>query len=54
VQHVPATFTKLLAERLSAQSAIQVSEGGEGGVLTAGKAWIAPGDYHMTLAHNGK
>lgn len=53
VQHMPAMFTKLLAERLSTQTAIQVSEGVDGGILTAGKAWVAPGDHHMTLARKG-
>ncbi len=53
VQHMPAMFTKLLAERLSTQTALQVSEGVDGGMLTAGKAWIAPGDFHMTLARKG-
>ena len=53
VQHMPPMFTKLLAERLSTQSAIQVREGSEGGILTAGKAWVAPGDYHMTVVRKG-
>src|SRR5437879_5222740 len=43
VQHMPPMFTRLLAERLSAQYAIRVQEGCSGGVLQPGQAWIAPG-----------
>ena len=53
VQHMPRLFTRFLAERLDKQSAIQVREGEEGGVLKPGEAWIAPGDFHMTLAKDG-
>jgi two-component system chemotaxis response regulator CheB len=49
VQHMPPMFTRLLAERLSAQFAIPVQEGASGTVLEPGKAWIAPGDYHMAV-----
>jgi two-component system chemotaxis response regulator CheB len=49
VQHMPATFTKLLAERLAAKSEIQVHEGTPGQTLRPGHAWIAPGDSHMIL-----
>jgi len=53
VQHMPRPFTRLLAERLAKQSTIPVREGEEGGVLKPGEAWIAPGDFHMTLARDG-
>jgi two-component system chemotaxis response regulator CheB len=53
VQHMPPMFTRLLAERLSAQSAITVEEGRLGGVLRPGHAWVAPGDFHMTVARDG-
>jgi two-component system chemotaxis response regulator CheB len=49
VQHMPPMFTKLLAERLTSQSALKVAEGKTGDVLRAGHAWIAPGDFHMTV-----
>ena len=49
VQHMPPVFTKLLASRLAAKSSIEISEGVEGGKLHSGKAWIAPGDYHMAI-----
>ncbi len=53
VQHMPPMFTRLLAERLTAQSAIRVQEGTSGGVLQPGQAWIAPGDYHMIVVRDG-
>jgi two-component system chemotaxis response regulator CheB len=52
-QHMPPMFTRLLAERLSAQSAVRVQEGCSGGVLQPGQAWIAPGDHHMIVARDG-
>jgi two-component system, chemotaxis family, protein-glutamate methylesterase/glutaminase len=53
VQHMPPVFTRLLAERLASLSAIAVQEGVAGGALCAGKAWIAPGDFHMAVARHG-
>jgi two-component system chemotaxis response regulator CheB len=53
VQHMPPMFTRLLAERLSAQSPIRVQEASSGTVLKPGQAWIAPGDYHMIAVRDG-
>lgn len=53
VQHMPRLFTKLLAERLSSKSQIPVSEARPGDVVMAGKAWLAPGDYHMVVKRVG-
>jgi two-component system chemotaxis response regulator CheB len=50
VQHMPAIFTRFLAERLASRSEIRVQEGEAGGALEPGKAWIAPGNYHMTVS----
>jgi two-component system chemotaxis response regulator CheB len=52
-QHMPPIFTRFLAERLASHSQIRVEEGQAGGVLEPGKAWIAPGNYHMTVARIG-
>jgi two-component system, chemotaxis family, protein-glutamate methylesterase/glutaminase len=53
VQHMPPMFTRLLAERLSAQSPIRVQEASSGAVLKAGEAWVAPGDHHMIVTRDG-
>jgi two-component system chemotaxis response regulator CheB len=50
---MPPMFTRLLAERLSAQSPLRVEEGRSGGVLRPAHAWVAPGDYHMAVAREG-
>lgn len=49
VQHMPPMFTRLLAERMAAKFAWKTQEGRTGDVLQSGHAYIAPGDYHMTL-----
>ncbi len=48
-QHMPPTFTSLLAVRLSAKSAIPVRECQSGELLTPGCVFIAPGDFHMVV-----
>jgi two-component system chemotaxis response regulator CheB len=49
VQHMPPDFTARLAERLAAKSRIAVCEGADGQQLTPGRAWVAPGNYHMAI-----
>jgi two-component system, chemotaxis family, protein-glutamate methylesterase/glutaminase len=53
VQHMPRLFTKLLAERLSSKSQIPVQEARHGEIVTPGRVWIAPGDYHMVVKRLG-
>src|SRR5271154_3114867 len=53
VQHMPAIFTRLLAERLASRSAIPVEEGRSGVVLSPGHAWIAPVNFHMQVIGAG-
>src|ERR1700733_6789717 len=53
VQHMPPIFTRLLAERLASQSEIPVAEGSGGVDLTPGSAWIAPGNFHMSVPRAG-
>ena len=54
VQHMPPVFTRFLAERLSHLSKITVREGEEGGLLEPGVAWVAPGNFHTVLRHDGE
>src|SRR5262249_45046437 len=53
VQHMPAMFTRLLAERLSAEFPIRVQESESGSLLQPGQAWIAPGNHHMIVVRDG-
>jgi two-component system, chemotaxis family, protein-glutamate methylesterase/glutaminase len=53
VQHMPASFTRLLAARLDTLTPLSVQEGKEGEVLEMGQVRIAPGDYHMTVTRHG-
>lgn len=53
VQHMPASFTKLLAERLAARSTLKIKEAVNGEIISAGQVYIAPGDYHLTLVRDG-
>ena len=48
-QHMPPTFTPILAEHLSRASGKVCAEACEGETLTAGRVYVAPGDWHMTV-----
>jgi two-component system chemotaxis response regulator CheB len=50
VQHMPPVFTKVLAQRLAASSALDIREAANGDRLAKGRVLIAPGDYHMRIA----
>jgi len=55
VQHMPAAFTKSMAERLNWSTKIQIHEAQDGEIIQPGHGYIAPGDYHMTVdVHNDK
>ena len=53
VQHMPPGFTKSLSERLNSLSALAVKEAEQNDILSPGKVFIAPGDYHMILEREG-
>ncbi|MDX2144384.1 MAG: chemotaxis response regulator protein-glutamate methylesterase [Rhodospirillaceae bacterium] len=46
-QHMPATFTTILASHISSLSGFQASEGKQGELLVGGRVYVAPGDFHM-------
>ncbi len=54
VQHMPPMFTRIFAERLNTQIALDVREAVVGEVLTPGRVWVAPGDFHMTVVRDGQ
>lgn len=49
VQHMPANFTRLLADRLDSKCDLKIKECENGEVLLPGHVYIAPGDYHMVV-----
>ena len=49
VQHMPAGFTKSLAERLNELSKVRVKEAEEGETLEEGVVYIAPGGKHLEV-----
>ena len=53
VQHMPATFTRAFAERLSMLSTVPVKEAEDGETVRAGCVYIAPGGVHMGLKRIG-
>lgn len=52
VQHMPAGFTRSLAERLNSISPLKVKEAEPGDPLMIGQVLLAPGGFHMLLDEN--
>jgi two-component system, chemotaxis family, protein-glutamate methylesterase/glutaminase len=48
-QHMPATFTTILAEHLARASGYPAAEGVDGEPVRGGRIYVAPGDFHMTV-----
>jgi len=52
-QHMPPTFTTILAEHISRVSGWHAAEGVDGEPVVSGRVYIAPGDYHMVVETKG-
>jgi len=49
VQHMPDTFTKAFADRLNAESQVEVKEAEDGDLIKTGRILVAPGNFHMRV-----
>jgi two-component system, chemotaxis family, protein-glutamate methylesterase/glutaminase len=52
-QHMPATFTTILAEHIGRVSKRPTAEGKDGETIEQGKIYLAPGDNHMVVEIDG-
>ncbi len=52
-QHMPATFTTILAEHLGQASGMKAAEGKDGEPVVGGRIYVAPGDFHMKVVAEG-
>jgi two-component system chemotaxis response regulator CheB len=52
-QHMPATFTKILAEHIGKASGWPCTEAVDGELLKAGHIYVAPGNFHMMVERSG-
>lgn len=48
-QHMPKTFTAILAKHIQDNCGVPCWEGQEGMAVESGQAYVAPGGYHMTF-----
>lgn len=53
VQHIPAGFSRMFADRMDMSTSLKVKEGATGDFVEAGHVYIAPGDQHMIIKKIG-
>ncbi|MDD3443968.1 MAG: chemotaxis response regulator protein-glutamate methylesterase [Zavarzinia sp.] len=52
-QHMPATFTAILAEHIAKATGVPAAEAVDGETITAGRIYVAPGNHHMIVRRDG-
>ena len=52
-QHMPPTFTTILAEHISRVSGWKAAEAQDGEIITSNRIYVAPGDFHMLVEVKG-
>ncbi len=52
-QHMPATFTTILAQHLQNSSGVSCREAVDGEPLMGDRIYVAPGDHHMLVRRDG-
>ena len=53
VQHMPEMFTRMFAKRLDEQCALKVTEAADAERLQPGRAYVAPGNWHLSIRRQG-
>ena len=53
VQHMPPTFTPMLARHLASDSGRPCQEAVDGGPIERRRIYVAPGDFHMEITKSG-
>lgn len=48
-QHMPPSFTSILAEHITRQCGVTCDEAKDGQIIKSGHYYVAPGDYHMLI-----
>jgi two-component system chemotaxis response regulator CheB len=48
-QHMPATFTMILAEHICRSTGWSAAEACDGEIVRQGRVYVAPGDFHMLI-----
>lgn len=48
-QHMPKTFTAILADRIARRSGLACAEATDGQTVEPGRVYVAPGDWHMLV-----
>jgi two-component system, chemotaxis family, protein-glutamate methylesterase/glutaminase len=54
VQHMPPTFTSMLAKHLEKDSGRPCHEAVQGALIQQGHIYVAPGDFHLAIGREGK
>lgn len=52
-QHMPATFTAVLADHIARSTGLACAEAKDGERVVAGRVFLAPGNYHMIIERKG-
>ena len=52
-QHMPATFTTILAEHIGRASGVETAEAKDGESVRQDRIYVAPGDFHMVVEDQG-
>lgn len=52
-QHMPPSFTSILADHITKQCQVTCAEAKDGEVLEPGRYYVAPGDFHMLIETYG-